>query len=182
MISVSNIEQFARSVQNAYNMLSRATAQKPAKLEYDLNEEALSAIAEWYGKYDPHKYRRKGSLKQAFKIVRDGVDVEITYDAEFMNDYQHHQSNEIIFNNAFIEGYHGGSMGTDKYGDIATTPSWRKPFLKYTHWGDEAVRSPSPQKKIEKKAEKLIKQYEEEWRSVLYDQILTPIQKSFNKL
>lgn len=178
----TDIEKLQRDIEQAIHVLERNIKVKPARLEADIKDNALSVISAWYAQYDPHKYRRSMSLKKAFKITRDGIDVSIDYDPSYLNDYNHHQDNDIIFNNAFVSGYHGGSMGTDKNGMSVSTPHWRKPFLSYRRWGNEAPKSFSPQERIEKKSNKLIKEYEEEWIKLLYDDILAPIRKDINRL
>lgn len=183
MARLRDIEKFSRDLQRALKVLDKSINQKPKQLQEDLRDEALSVISRWYAQYDPHKYRRKMSLKKAFKIIRVGVDVSIDYDASYMEDYSHHQSNDIIFNNAFVEGYHGGSWGTDKNEVEVDSPHWRTPFLKYSHWDKkEAPQSFSPQEEIDKKSEALIEQYEKEWRHILNDEIITPLKTSYDRL
>ena len=63
----------------------------------------------------------------------------------------HHQRNEIIYNNSFVEGYHGGSWGTESPEDFAGDsitkddgPHFRTPAsgeMKYMFWGNPAVKS-----------------------------------------
>lgn len=173
-----------REAQYFYNALDKGLAklqrlvdEKPAKLVEDIDEEAKSIISSWYGKYNPIYYRNNMGLKKAYKILQNDVDVEIVYGPEYM-ETTYNQDTSIIFNNAFIKGYHGGSAGTDRNDETKTTPYWRTPFLHYTEWGYPAKRSFSPYKKIEKEAQKLMNDYEDSWIKEL-EGIMNPIRKSF---
>lgn len=131
------------------------------RIKEELNEIALGTITEWYATYEPFIYKRKMSLKHAFKVTATPDLFAIDYSPEFMNDYVHHQSNEIIFNNSFIEGYHGGSRG-----DGQNEPRWRYPSPIKSHkppyyriWHPDyeyAVQTFSPYEEIEKEAQKKI--------------------------
>lgn len=170
-------QYFYNALENGLTKLQTLVETKPAKLIEDIDEEAKSIISSWYAKYDPIYYRRNGGLKKAYKIKQDGIDVEIVYGPEFM-ETAYHQDTSIIFNNAFVKGYHGGSAGTDSNDETRKAPYWRTPFLYYTEWSYLAKRSFSPQKKIEAAAQKLMDDYEDSWIDEL-NNIMKPIRKSF---
>lgn len=123
-------------------------------IEDELNDTALSIISKWYADYEPLAYHRIMSLKKAFKVTVNAEKFSIDYDSSYMKDFYHHQSNEYVFNNSFILGYHGGS--TDKSGTISI-PQWRKPLNIYSEWyGTPAPQSFSPYETIEKEGEKVV--------------------------
>lgn len=153
---------------------------KPPKLESKLKDEALSIVSRWYATYEPMKYRRTMSLKHAFKITRNGIDVILNLDASNLGG-GHHQSDEWIYSNSFEQGYHGGAIGTDKNGFSVSTPSWRSPYGYYIHWGDPAPRSFSPKEEIEKMAKNHIKEYEQEWHKIIWDEVMNPIIASYQQ-
>jgi hypothetical protein len=177
-------QNFIKSVDKAINKLETMITEKPEKYKDKLRDSALSTISRWYAKYDPIYYHdRQMSLKKAFKITQDGCDLFIDFDSSYMDDegFTHHQNkygNEIVFNNAFIKGYHGGS--TSKKDDI-TTPHWRTPFPEFSEWGERAARSRSPYNEILKNSKKILKDYEDEWTRDL-KQITDSVQRSFNGL
>lgn len=133
------------------------------KLYEELNDIGLSVISEWYADYDPPTfYRRTGNLKNAFKVTINAKQILVDYKPEYLDDV-YNQSPEIIFNNAFIGGYHGGSRGmidpneTDVYKQAGhAIPMWRTPFPEFSFWYEPAVRSFSPMQKIDQLAQKAI--------------------------
>ena len=120
------------------------------RIKEELNEIALGIITQWYADYEPFVYRRKMSLKHAFKVTATPDEFAVDYSPEFMNDYSHNQENEIIFNNAFMSGFHGGSYGE---GIPSSLLYWRSPVPYYKEWGHPASRSFSPYKQIEEETQ-----------------------------
>lgn len=118
-----------------------------ARAKIDLKWIADFAVDNFYDSRTPLVYKRTESLYKAYDIVvEEGYwDIETKPD----NMGAHHQSNVLIFNNVFLQGFHGGSAGTDKNGDTAMSPAWRTPVPKYTHWGANAAQaSESPEDEI----------------------------------
>ncbi|MBQ8947811.1 MAG: hypothetical protein IJ058_15275 [Lachnospiraceae bacterium] len=94
---------------------NRAIEKYASGLEERLNEVGLEVVGRWYAEYpDPHVYRRKRSLYHAFRVERQGYSINVIFDSELMEDYGHRVSNEYIFENSFIRGFHGGA---DKISD-----------------------------------------------------------------
>lgn len=112
-----------------------------------------SAINSFYGDYHG-AYCRKEDLKNAFDVgIHDGYELVIEFGSDLMQ-FDHHQSNEFVYVNSFIHGYHGGSFGTDESGETRDKPYWRMPGGLYTSWYPEdepAPRSTSPYKTINNK-------------------------------
>lgn len=175
--------QFANACVRALNALEKMEKEKPKKFKEDLDEMAKSIISKWYASYNPNRYNRLRSLYQAYKIERDGVDVKIIFDSSFISDYNHHQDNEIIYNNVVYEGYHGGSGGTDRNKITVTKPYWRKPYRIYSHWDEfPAPKSTSPYKAIMKKTDSMMDDYKKSWETDLMKKVLSPIQRSLGGL
>ena len=181
---------FLNACARALNAMEKMRKEKPKKLIEDIDEMAKSVIAQWYASYSPTYYgnARQRSLYHSYKLEQDGIDVEITFDSDYLSDYVHHQNNEIIFNNAFLAGYHGGSKS-----GTSNIPRWRTPYptarnvkdgiLPYTRWSErEVARSKSPYEQIVKEAEKLMDEYEDEWINDLEAKVLNPIKKSLSGL
>lgn len=175
-------ENFVKACVKALDTIEKMEKEKPIKLKEDLDEMAKSVIAKWYATYDPQKYNRTRSLYHSYKFFQDGIDIEMDFDSSYLSDFNHHQDNDIIYNNIFVGGYHGGSIGTDSNGDTATVPRWRKPFREYTSWGKEAPKSFSPHDEIEKQAKKMMRDYDREWASDLRTKVLNPVQRSLGGL
>lgn len=112
----------------------------PERLEKELEFTGWSVVTDWYSTYDPWVYERKGDLLNAYKIKvnKKTGKYSVDFGPQYMK-YNHHQSNAIVYNNAFVEGYHGGSRG-----EGASSPYWRSPIPLYETWGQPAIRSFSP--------------------------------------
>lgn len=173
---------FINQCQKALKQIEKMEQQKPKKLISKIDEMAKSVIAQWYATYDPRKYRRQRSLYQAYRIEQDGIDVEIKFDSAYISDFTHHQDNELIYENSFIQGYHGGSMGTDQNDETVDTPYWRKPFLHYTMWGEPAKKNFSPYRKILQESNKLMDNYDKEWAEDLENKVIVPLRRSLGGL
>lgn len=142
-----------------------------------------SVIREWYGSYEQKQYKRKESL---YAIPRFEFDEKtnmgrITYSPSYMTEI-HRVSNEYIFENSFVYGFHGGA--DDFKGDPKPfyeaphpdpgTPYWRKPMkgpwppkdgdpltdnypYKYRYWYDTpAPQSDSPLLSIDAKFREVV--------------------------
>lgn len=118
----------------------------PQHLKKELERIGRTVISEWYDSYSNRKlYDPYGSLYHAYKIEVDNSHYLVTFDNKKLDNISHHQSNEIIYNNSFIEGYHGGSMGDGLSSNI---PHWRTPHPFYSSWGKPAIKSFSPYEKM----------------------------------
>lgn len=111
----------------------------------EFNQLCRQAIDDFYDDRDPWVYKRKEGLYTAFEVTAENGRWYVDHEPEML-DAGYHQSNEIIFNNVFMLGFHGGSKGTDKRGVTARVPKWRTPVPKYTRWkrgaADQAEQSP----------------------------------------
>ncbi len=129
-------------------------------LEKALKKKGYDVISKWYRSYSPTSYalRRQNSLYDAFRIDFSDDGFEIYSDASLLDEagYIHHQKNDIIYNNAFVFGYHGGFCGKTLVDDepwLRTAPAfntWYKPATKGIY---------SPDKKLEKEFNAIIERY-----------------------
>ena len=118
------------------------------KREMQINADHI--IDYFYNDYTPQSgYDRKGDLYNAYEIYGEPDDWNVVHGSEFMK-FSHHQSNEIIYNNVYKQGYHGGSLGkADELGITPSVPSYRRPSPGFKYWGRPALQSESPYELIE---------------------------------
>lgn len=128
-----------------------------------ITEEIIDSFYDYSTPYEP---KRVGSLYSAFKIIGDVKDDEVgvLYDSSYMDGFEHHQDNQIIYNNVFVNGYHGGSYGKpDKLGvSVGKIPHYRKPPKSFVYWGRPADQDDSPIEQIDGEISELIKKLHEE--------------------
>ena len=100
----------------------------------EYNFQADKYIDQWYSDYSPKSYKKRlGSLYYAYEVINPAPGVfDVKFGPEFMEGFNHHQSNKIIYHNAFELGYHGGSWGTNNYAPyegisvLEGDPHWRR--------------------------------------------------------
>lgn len=141
-----NEKKFIKAIDEAIDILKDIYENYPKKAEYELTNCAYSVILDWYAEFSPTSYTRKFDLLNAFKVFKhkDGELWSVEFGPEFMQ-MGHHQDNEIIYNNSFIEGFHGGSRSDIHEVDV---PLWRTPVPYYRFWADEAPQSFSPYERV----------------------------------
>lgn len=97
---------------DAFPIIEKKTIQKyNIKVKRELGHICRNAVDLFYSK-DDFSYDRFGDLYNAFKVVVNNNEWSVYYGPEFMK-HKHHQKNEIIYNNSFVNGYHGGSWGKE---------------------------------------------------------------------
>lgn len=143
----------------ALDLLDEMDIKYPKKIENELNYIAWSVISDWYDSYEPHAYRRREDLFNAYKVIVTPTWFTVKFDSSFMEQW-HHQQPEIIFHNAFELGYHGGSLGE---GLNSSIPHWREPHPFFTNWGKSAISTFSPYEEIIKKMDEKIKEIDKEY-------------------
>lgn len=79
----------------------------------DLSSYSISVINAFYSHYTPVLYQRKGGLNNMWQIDfakngTRGYDIIATYSSEFFS--ASHDSDEDVFQGAFMQGYHGDSQ------------------------------------------------------------------------
>ncbi len=108
-------------------------------------------IDEFYNAYDPSYYDRRESmydiLRLSSKRISNGeVSVVLGFDDSGMS----FRKGGTAFQLSFVEGYHGGAVGTDHNGVGVDVPTYRWPPDKYYWWGNPAFKSDSPYEKFDK--------------------------------
>lgn len=192
MARTREIKNFLKKCVKVLDTIEEMEEEKPEELREELDEMAKSVIAQWYASYDPHKYRRQRSLYQGYRIYRDGVDLEIMFDSDFIYEYVHNQDNELVYNNTFVQGYHGGSKGTDKNNVTANVPDWRAPYPSFTQWyhtkkdklttKSVPITQPSPYEAILTESEKMMQDYIDDWANDLKQKVVRPLMRSYNSV
>lgn len=98
------------------------------------------SINEWYDSYSPSSYGRMSTASDWYNAEQGGLG-EIN--AEFIaGQYTSNQDPGHVFDYAFYQGYHGGSLGkADMSGDTPSVPSYRTPVPQFYFWGSPAVQT-----------------------------------------
>lgn len=145
----------------------------PKKYRDELEEIGRSVISEWYATYDPIFYNRQMGLKHAWRVNLHGTNYSVEFGPELM-DASHRVGNDYIFENSFMNGYHGGAMHNG-------IPYWRTPYPDFVAWGRPALRSFSPYSRMVSEMNRKIKEIDKEKQDE-FDQIINKVQKSINRL
>ena len=159
--------------ENAKRKLDDMNKKYPKRYKEELEEIGKSVISEWYATYDPIYYDRQMGLKHAWKVSLNGMDYRVDFGYELM-DTNYHQNTEIVFNNAFMNGYHGGSFNNG-------IPYWRTPYPEFTAWGRPALRSFSPYTRMVSEMNRKIKEIDKEKQDE-FDKEIEKVQKAINRL
>lgn len=150
----------------------------PKKYAEELYLVGDNVITEWYSTYDPIFYNRSGSLYNAFKIDIGKDNGNIEFDSSLMG------GNDIIFENSFMNGYHGGAIKGPGHPNPGI-PYWRTPIQpierRFKEWGRPALRSFSPYYRMISKMNKKIKEINKE-KQKEYDEISDKVEKLIKKL
>lgn len=157
--------------------------QKKARKE--MTQIARMAVDSFYDSYKPFIYDRWGDLYNAYKVVVNNNVWKIDYNPKYMK-YKHRVSNDYIFNNSFVLGYHGGAIGGPEHPDIGV-PYYRE-FPYYQAWTRPAEVSPSPLLKIEEDIKEYFSDVNEnmnkDFKQQVYpymEEIKKQIKKTFSK-
>ncbi len=159
-------QKYIQRTLNALDKLERVEEEilkkTPQQLEKELNYIGESIITRWYDDYDRHIYEPYGSLYYAYQVKRNGTRITVTTSPDYISVGKHNQSDEIVYNNAFVRGYHGGSTGS---GLDSLIPHWRTPYPFYPEWGGPAKKSKSPlemmQEEMQGEVDKTLKEIDE---------------------
>ena len=149
------LTQKIKVIDKTMNNINKLQSKYDKKFVDDLNDIGRQIITDFYSSYEPHLYRRKGSLKDVFKVTMS-KDHVLTY--EFSEDFlsaSHSASNDYIYDIAFIKGWHGGASKTeyqwspvDNQDLYYRAPAPGKGVRAYTRWGRVAERTESPRDRM----------------------------------
>ena len=139
-------------LQNVLPLIRDRVNEKYAKKYKNELENNIEHIIDlFYEDYEPKSgYDRKGDLYNTYEIIAEPRKWGVRYGSEYMH-FSHHQSNEFIYENSFVNGYHGGSWGVNRPqpgmtyydasdDDIAAVPYFRGPAPYFTNWTSAAPR------------------------------------------
>lgn len=138
------------------------TADEDAYREYAVVEKETvqrifaDAVSSFYNAYSPMFYNREGDsgsqtggLFDILDIQEDEygmVSTEASGYVDLFNEANSPTDKEgnSLYEQVFMQGWHGGAIGTDKRGVSVSTPHYRTPYDKYYRWGREAVKTQAP--------------------------------------
>ena len=117
------------------------------RAEKKINTMVRMNIYAWYKDYQPHIYHRKRTLYHAFNVSYSNGHLRVNFGPEDMYDV-HRVSPEYIYENSFVQGFHGGANQGPEHPNSGQ-PWWRTPPPKYSYWSSyPATYSwPSPYEK-----------------------------------
>ena len=155
-------KQYKKALERVLKRIQKAKEYYPNKIRKEMEYISDSVITKWYDSYSNRIiYDPYGSLYNACKIEVDDDSYNISFDSSYLY-ASHHQDNSIVFNNSFIEGYHGGSTGE---GLNSSIPHWRTPHPFYRNWGNPAVKTFSPYLEMYDQMDKELKKIQTEMRN-----------------
>lgn len=170
------INEVINVVKNAIDKVDKMNKKYPKLYEDELDKIARSVMVQWYSSYHPYFYDRQMELwNHAWRITLNGTEYKVEFGYELM-DSIYHQDVEIVFNNSFVNGYHGGS-----FHDGGNIPYWRTPYPEFTSKGRPAIRSFSPYTRMVSEMNKKIKEIDNKKQNE-FDAIVNRVQKSINRL
>lgn len=147
---------------------------------YRLRFLAREVIDDFYDSYNPRVYDRNYDLYNAFQVHTATGVWKIWWSSNLMIS-KHHQSNFIVYNNAFLHGWHGGSGGTDRNGITVpkSEPHYRVPVGEWSNWGAVAANAGfSPENRIDQ----VSKQYMKESYKNMAQEFEKKIRPQYNKV
>ncbi len=170
------LAQKVKAIDKAMTSIDKLQSKYDKKFVDDLNDIGRQIISDFYSSYEPHLYRRKGSLKDVFRVTMSKNHV-LTY--EFSEDFlsaDHRASNDYIYDISFIKGWHGGAPKSDyQWSPVDNqslyyrAPAPGKGVRAYTHWGRMAERTESPRDRMVEEMDASIEQNMKEMQKQLDD-------------
>ena len=154
MARVRDILAALRAVEKLEKKLNDMNKKYPLKYKEELERIGDHVITDWYSTYEPIFYNRRGSLYNAFRVNLNGTDYSVEFDYNLLGG---DKVNELIFENSFIRGYHGGAADGVGHPNPGV-PYWRTPYPLLTNWGRPALRSFSPYTRIVSEMNKKIRE------------------------
>ena len=171
---IRDIKSAINSVQRAKKKVEEINKKYPKKYKQELEFIGDYVITDWYSAYDPIYYDRLGRLYDAYKVELNGLNYEVIFDSSLIG------GNDLIFENSFMSGYHGGSS-KGKNHPAPGIPYWRTPHPFYSEWGRPALRSFSPYTRMVSEMNKLIKKIDKEKQNE-FNKEIAKVQRAINRL
>lgn len=132
---------YIETFKNRINSAKAAVLQKNTPSIFQEYKQIMKdSVNEWYDSYSPIYYGRGSTAQDWFDISIAGPGA---IDAEFIaGQYTSNQDPAYVFDYAFYQGFHGGSLGKQDYlGQSPDGPSWRSPVPQYYFWSGTAVQT-----------------------------------------
>lgn len=166
------------ALENMQTENDKLTAKFIRKATDNLKYIAVTSIDKFYEDYEPHFYERTWELYNAYKVTVTEDSWSVDFNPEWIGD-THRVDPEFIFENSFIQGWHGGGTDGDdhpepgvpywRWPDVTITTAYGGQIRAFSHnspWFTPALKSPSPYKEIVRKSNlymdlELAKYYEE---------------------
>ncbi len=180
----SIIKLYEKSLQKLQNMKPKYLE----KIKKELNEVGKSVINDWYKEYSPNIYKRLGSLYKAFRVqVKKDGSYSVSFSSSYMKAFHHITNkkhpidNEYIFQNSFMEGWHGGA-DKGKNHPFPGYPMYREPYPYFTRWYYIAEQSFSPYERMVDEMKAKLEEIENEYDEEFQKEILNKIKKKISQL
>lgn len=174
-----DIKQTINVIKDAERKVEKINKEYPEKYKIELDEIRKDVVSKWYNTYEPYIYNRHMDLKNAAKVSLEGINYRVQFGSEFM-EYEHRADNEYIYQNSFIDGYHGGASDGIEHPNPGI-PYWRRPVPQFSQWGRPAKRSFSPYYEMRRQMKNKIKELDKQKQDE-FDKILERVMRSVNKL
>lgn len=125
MNALVDMQKAVMKYQDTCNQCATAYA-KEFKEEYEMK--ASDIVTTWYDDYDPHLYDRYGDLYNIYKVEANEKSI-IVYIGPDTMEFNHHQSNDLVYEVTAEKGYHGGSWSKKR-----SSIKYREPPGIYSRW------------------------------------------------
>ena len=175
------IDSLIKLYKNCIKKLDEMDIKYAKKVEKDLKEVGKKVIDDWYSDYIPNLYRREYSLYKAFRVQVKNGKFSVSFSPYYMRAYHHRVENDYIFDNSFLDGWHGGA-DKGKGHPFPGYPMYREPNPYYTNWYFIAERSFSPYEKIYDEMNKKIDEINEEYNAEFKKEILDKIDQKLSHM
>lgn len=166
---LSGIDKVLKTYQYALKVAKTALKDNEKlkkEVERELQYIADSNVDEFYAYDTEYDIHRLGDLYNAYKVRVSNTEWDIEYDSSFMNG-GHRAGNDVIFENSFMQGYHGGAFKGPNHPDPGT-PYLRTP-PHFDSWLRPAVQTDSPYKNIEASKDKYLEKQINKYDKNIYN-------------
>lgn len=131
-------------IENVYEVSNEISKRIVIRIIEEVKDGVHEIISEYYDDYTPESYHRRGYLYDAFKIDFDGSEfINASLNADNMPLHGAKSPNDIIYHNAFIDGYHGGSVSQETHG-LHLWKDNRSNFHTYLFYHDNYINGEAP--------------------------------------
>lgn len=187
------------------------TQMKLKELKHAFNQVKRRAVRAWYSSYQPKYYARKLDLYKIPHFDIEGETVSIEFDENNMTKW-HRVSNQYIYENSFVKGYHGGADDFkakkpkpfyDAPHPDPGVPYWRRPQeapwpprqvspdfdpaldptpYKYRYWGAKAARSTSAYDMIKSMFDEEVQIITDKYQEIANEMVLKALAPFVNEI